>query len=61
MVSSHVLEHIKDPSEPLKYLISTLKPRGLAILMIPINKLLGEDLDFFWYSTVWSIQVWLKV
>lgn len=37
VIANHVLEHIADDSQAMRELFRLLKPRGLAVLSVPIN------------------------
>jgi SAM-dependent methyltransferase len=52
VISSHVLEHMTDPTEPLRDLVAVLKPGGLAVLIVPINEIAGEDLNHFFFFDI---------
>jgi len=55
VISSHVLEHISQPELALRDLLTILKHGGLAILVVPINELPGEDLNHFYFFTTESL------
>lgn len=55
VISSHVLEHIANPEIALRDLLAVLKPGGLAVIVVPINELPGEDLNHFFFLSQSSL------
>jgi SAM-dependent methyltransferase len=55
-ISSHVLEHLKQPDQGLSQLITMVKTGGRVCIMVPINEEIGQDVHHFSYFTTESIQ-----
>lgn len=60
LVSSHVLEHIKEPQPVLRELTTLLKPGGVACIIVPINERVGEDENHFHWFTEASFRAMLE-
>jgi SAM-dependent methyltransferase len=60
LISSHVLEHIQEPTPVLRELITLLKPSGIACIIVPINERVGEDENHFHWFTEESFRTMLE-
>jgi SAM-dependent methyltransferase len=54
-LSSHVLEHLKEPESGMLQLVEALRQGGYACVVVPINEEHGQDLNHFSYFTAESI------
>ena len=51
IICSHVLEHVKDDQKAMHELFRVLKPKGIAILQVPISKTARETFEDFSITT----------
>ena len=47
IICNHVLEHVKDDQKAMRELFRVLKPKGFAILQVPISKKAKETFEDF--------------
>ena len=47
IICNHVLEHVKDDRKAMSELFRVLKPKGFAILQVPISKNVKETFEDF--------------
>jgi len=51
IICNHVLEHVKDDQKAMHELFRALKPKGIAILQVPISKVLKQTFEDFSIKT----------
>jgi len=51
IICNHVLEHVKDDQKAMHELFRVLKPKGIAILQVPISKTARETFEDFSITT----------
>jgi SAM-dependent methyltransferase len=59
IVASHVLEHLKQPAEVLKRLISCLTPEGFLLGVLPINELVPHQ-NHEWIVERCLVEDWAR-
>jgi len=59
IVVSHVLEHLKQPADVLKRLLSCLTPEGFLVAAVPINELLAHQ-NHEWVVDKDLVEDWAK-
>jgi len=51
IICNYVLEHVKDDQKAMSELFRVLKPKGIAILQVPISKTARESFEDFSMTT----------